>query len=174
MEPTEPASAVVVRVPLPSALGRLRRRWDWATGVGTPSHVTILFPFLPARLLDTGVRRSLSEIAAGQQPFEVRFSRIGRFPGVVYLAPEPSEPFMRLTAAVAARFPEFPPYGGQFGEVVPHLTITEAEAAPWVAIADRAARALPFRHRVAALEVLIEAGDGRWKRRWRIPLGVRP
>ncbi len=174
MEPIEPASAVVVRVPLPPVLARVRRRWDWASGVGAPPHVTVLYPFLPARSLDTDVRRALCEVAAGQPPFDARFARVGRFPGVVYLAPEPAEPFTGLTAGVVARYPDFPPYEGAFAEVVPHLTITEAEAAPWDAIADRTALALPFTHRVMALEVLIEGGDGRWNRRWRIPLGVRP
>ncbi len=174
MEPIEPASAVVVRVPVPPALGRLRRRWDWGAGVGIPSHVTILFPFLPATRLDPGVRRTLCAIAAARQPFEVGFSRVGRFPGVVYLAPEPAEPFVQLTTALVERFPGHPPYGGRFEEVIPHLTITESEAAPWDSIVDRATRALPFRHKVEALEVLIEGGDGQWNRRWRIPLGVRP
>ncbi len=174
MDAIEPASAVVVRLPVPPALGRLRRRWDWGAGVGVPSHVTILFPFLPAARLDADVRRTMCEIAAAHGPFEVGFSRVGRFPGVVYLAPEPAEPFARLTAALVASFPEFPPYGGRFDEVIPHLTITESDAAPWEAIVDRAVRALPFQHRVEALEVLIEGGDGQWNRRWRIPLGVRP
>ncbi len=173
MEPIEPASAVVVRVPLPAVLARLRRRWDWAASVGAPPHVTVLYPFLPARSLDAGVRQALCEVAAGQQPFDVQFTRVGRFPSVVYLVPEPAEPFTGLTAAVVARYPDFPPYEGAFTEVVPHLTITEAEVAPWHAIVDRTVVALPFTHRVAALEVLIEGGDGRWNRRWRIPLGVR-
>ena len=45
---------------------------------------------------------------------------------MVYLAPEPAAPFVALTEAVGAEFPGFPPYGGAFDEVVPHLTISEA------------------------------------------------
>ncbi len=173
MVATEPASGIVVRITVPVAIARLRRRWDRAAGAGVPAHVTILFPFLaPERLTPTD-RRALAEIATGQEPFDVRFARVGRFPGVVYLVPEPSDPFARLTAEVVARFPDFPPYGGAFDGVVPHLTVTEADGADLDAISDRAATSLPFGCRITALEVIVEGDDGRWRPRWRIPLGVR-
>ena len=170
---TEPTSAIVVRVPLPRTLERLRRQWDWAAGVGVPGHVTILFPFMPVALLGPGVRRELAAIAAAHDPFDVRFRRVGRFPGVVYLAPEPAGSFSRLTEAVVARYPEFPPYGGAFSDVIPHLTLAKSNDAPLDELAERAA-ALPFECRATALEVLAEDGDGRWRSRWRLPLGVRP
>jgi 2'-5' RNA ligase len=171
---TEAASAVVVRVPLPAALARLRARWDWAAGVGVPPHVTVVFPFLPADRLTPDVRRALVAIAASHRPFDVRFARVERFPTVVYLAPEPSAPFTRLTEAVVDRFPDFPPYGGAFEEVIPHLTITESGDAAFDAIAAQAETALPFSHRVTRLDVLVETAEGRWHGHWRIPLGVRP
>ena len=171
---TEATSAVVVRVALPPALVRLRARWDWAASVGVPPHVTIVFPFLPADHLTLDVRRTLAAIAAGHRPFDVRFARVERFPTVVYLAPEPSPPFTRLTEAVVDRFPDFPPYGGAFEEVIPHLTITESGDAPFDVIAAEAEAALPFSHRVTRLDVLAEAAEGRWHGHWRIPLGVRP
>ena len=173
MVATEPASAIVVRVPIPRATALLRKRWDWLASVGVPAHVTILFPFLPAGRLVPEERRELAAIAAKHDPFDLRFERVGRFPGVVYLAPEPATPFERLTEAVVARYPDLQPYGGAFDVVVPHLTITESGDAPLDEIAARAAVALPFEHRVSRLEVLIEGGGGRWRSRWRIALGVR-
>jgi 2'-5' RNA ligase len=171
---TEATSAIVVRVPLPPALARLRARWDWAAGVAVPPHVTIVFPFLQVDRLTPAVRRSLVAVAARQRPFDVRFARVERFPTVVYLAPEPSGPFTSLTEAVVDRFPDFPPYGGAFEEVIPHLTITESGDAPFDDIAVQAEAALPFSHRVTRLEVLAEGTGGRWHGRWRIPLGIRP
>jgi 2'-5' RNA ligase len=176
MTSTGPASAVVVRVPLPAGLARLRARRDWAASVGVPPHVTILFPFLPAERLDRGVRDELAAIAGTVEPFEVAFERVGRFPGVVYLAPEPAAPFSALTEAVHARFPGFPPYDGAFETVVPHLTITEPldgqeDEAALDAVAAEAGRRLPFRVRVRRLEVLVEDADGRWRGRWRLGLG---
>jgi len=172
--PTEATSAIVVRVPLPAALTRLRARWDWAAGAGVPPHVTILFPFLPATRLGPDVRRELAAVAATQRPFDVRFARVERFPTVVYLAPEPSAPFIRLTEAVVERFPDCQPYGGEFDEVIPHLTVTESPDAPYDEIATEAEAVLPFSHRVSRLEVLVDGGEGRWHGYWRIPLGVRP
>jgi 2'-5' RNA ligase len=174
MAATEPASAIVIRVPVPAGLDRLRRRWDTAAGAGVPAHVTILFPFLPAPDLTPADRSTLAEIARGVEPFEVAFRRVDRFPKVVYLEPEPSAPISKLTIDVMARYPGHPPYGGVFDEVVPHLTVTESDAAPLDAIAEEAERWLPFTHDVGALEVLLESPDGRWRRHWRIPLGVRP
>ena len=173
MATTEPASAIVARVPVPPALDRLRTSWDWAASVGVPAHVTVLFPFLPAERLRPEVRRELAAVAAAHPPFDVRFQQVGRFPGVVYVAPEPASPFIRLTEAVVALYPELPPYGGAFDDVIPHLTIAESEEAPLDDIAAAAATVLPFRYRVSTLEVLVEGGEGRWHRRWRLALGVR-
>jgi len=167
----EPASAVVVRVALPPALDRLRARRDLAASRGVPAHVTVLFPFRMPTALDPPTRGHLAEIAAAFEPFEVRFERVGRFPTVVYLAPDPSEPFSALTQALAARFPDHPPYEGAFDVVIPHLTITEAADTALDAIAEEAAQHLPFARTVSALEVLVETRDGRWHRYWRLPLG---
>ena len=59
-------------------------------------------------------------------------------------------------------------------EVIPHLTIAESAEADQAALGRLAEAAMPFRGRVAVLEVLVEGGDGRWRPHWRIPLGVRP
>lgn len=173
MADTEPASAIVVRVPLPRLIAGLRSRWDRAAGVGVPAHVTILFPFLSAERLGPGVRRELATISAAFEPFDVRFVRVGRFPGVVYLVPEPSTPFLQLTDAVVARYPDHPPYGGAFAEVIPHLTICESDEAALDDIAAKATGGLPFTHRVSTLEVLVEDGNGRWRSRWQLELGRR-
>ncbi|HEV8402363.1 MAG TPA: 2'-5' RNA ligase family protein [Candidatus Limnocylindrales bacterium] len=166
-------SAVVVRLPIPRALERIRQRRDVAAGVGVPAHVTILYPFVDPDELDAGVRRELAAIAAGHAPFRARFDRVERWPGVVYLPPEPAAPFSRLIADLIAAFPDHPPYGGAFDEVIPHLTITESADAPLEEIAASAARWLPFERPVTRLEVLVEDGIGRWHSRWRLPLGAR-
>ena len=46
---------------------------------------------------------------------------------MVYLAPEPSAPFRNLTHELCRRFPEYPPYGGAFDDVVPHLSVAHDE-----------------------------------------------
>ena len=166
------ASAVVVRLPIPPALEAIRRRSDAVAGVGVPAHVTILYPFVDPHGLDAHIRRALAAIAARHEPFRVRFERVGLWPGVVFLAPEPAGPFARLTDDLVAAFPHHRPYGGAFDEVIPHLTITESPDAPLEAIAAEAAGSLPFERPVKRLEVLVEGPDSRWRAHWRIPLGA--
>jgi 2'-5' RNA ligase len=173
MPTTDPVSAVVVRVPLPEALAGIRRRHDPAASNGVPPHVTLLFPFVPVARLRPAVRRDLAAIAGSMAPFDVRFGEVGRFPGVVYLAPEPADPFVTLTASIASRFPDFPPYAGAYAEVMPHLTLTDSPGAPLDAVAGAARHWLPFSRRVAALELLAEDGAGQWALHWRIALGSR-
>lgn len=173
MPTTDPISAVVVSVTLPGALERVRRRHDVAAASGAPAHVTLLFPFLPVTRLEPHVRRELAEIARGVTPFEIRFAEVGRFPGVVYLAPEPTAPFVRLTASIVAQFPDYPPYGGTHPEIIPHLTLAQSDEGTLDAVAVVAQKSLPFTRRVPAIQLLVEDTTGRWRTRWRIPLGVR-
>jgi len=173
MTTADPVSGVVVRVRLPAPLERLRRHEDFAAKVGVPAHVTLLFPFVPAAELRPGIRRVLAEIAATVEPFDVRFAEVGRFPGVVYLAPEPRYRFTALTEAIARRFPDYQPYDGAFDEVIPHLTLVESATAPLDAVAAAAERHLPFSCHVGSMEVLVEGPDAQWLGRWRIPFGRR-
>lgn len=170
----DPITAVVVRITLPAGLERLRHRHDPAAAAGVPPHITVLFPFLPVAHLGPGVRRELAAIAHGVAPFDVSFTGVGRFPGLVYLVPEPAGPFADLTTAIWQRFGEYPPYGGAHADVRPHLTLADSSTEPLDGIASEAARRLPFDRHVGALEVLAQEGGVRWRRRWRIPLGVRP
>ena len=136
--------------------------------------MTILFPFVPAAGLTSAHRSALEAIARTVEPVEIAFRRVGRFPTVVYLDPEPSGPLRTLTDAVVARYPDHLPYGGAFDDVIPHLTVTDDGDAPLDLVAAEASRWLPFTHHAAALEVLVESPEGRWHRRWRLPLGIRP
>ena len=90
-----PASAIVVRVPVPPRpRASYARRWDRAAGVGVPGPRDGPLPVPAGRPTSTpDVRRPLAAIAAAHEPFDVRFARVGRFPSVVYLAPEPAAPF---------------------------------------------------------------------------------
>lgn len=47
---------------------------------------------------------------------------------VLWLDPDPAEPFRALTAAVWAAFPQHPPYAGAHAVVTPHLTVGESRA----------------------------------------------
>ena len=166
-------SAVVVRLPIPPALEHIRRRHDPVAGVGIPAHVTILYPFVDRTSSTAGSVASSPRSPHGTSPSRSVSSGSGCGPGVAYLAPEPARPFARLIEDLVGAFPDHPPYGGAFDEVIPHLTITESADAPLEEIAAAAAGSLPFERPVTRLDVLVENGIGRWHSRWRIPLGER-
>ena len=165
----EPVSAIVVRISLPPGLKRVRDRLDRAAHLGVPPHVTLVYPWLPATALTRAARGVLSHVARETQPFDVRFVAALRWPGVVYLEPEPMWPFRALMDRLAIQYPEFPPYGGTIAEVIPHLTLVENGDAPLDEIAAAAGQRLPFERLVRSMEVLAEDADGRWRTVWRLP-----
>lgn len=167
-----PQSAVIVRIPIPPALERLRRAHLGEIGSGIPAHVTVLYPFVAPDELDAGVRARLAEVASTMEPFTATFRAVGRFPDVLYLEPEPAAAFSALTDRVAAAWPDHPPYGGAFDAVIPHLTLIEAAAATQTPNAF-VERWLPIERSVGALEVIVGDEARHWRRHWRIPLGRR-
>ena len=70
---------------------------------------------------------------------------VGRWPDVVYLAPEPDAPFRRLTAALASAFPDYPPYEGAHEEVIPHLTVARDAPEDYYEAAAHALPSVPAR-----------------------------
>ncbi|MFE1880444.1 2'-5' RNA ligase family protein [Streptomyces diastatochromogenes] len=164
-------SGLIVRVPAAEpAVRAWRDRLDPSARVGVPAHVTVLFPFLDASRIDQGVCTAIGEVLDRHQSFGVRFERCGRFPGVLYLAPEPDTPFRRLTEAFVARWPENPPFGGQFDDVVPHLTVAQGqdEAVLEKAEADLLG-SLPVVAHVSSVDLLVHDGT-RWRQRGSFPL----
>ena len=93
----------------------------------THAHLTVLGPFVPEEALTPQVHADLAELFAGTAPFTFTLEEVRVFPsGLVHLHPEPAEPFTRLTEAVTGRFPEHPPYAGEFAPV-PHLSLCALE-----------------------------------------------
>jgi hypothetical protein len=146
-------------------------------GKGVPSHVTVLSPFVLPEELNGAIEGELGALFAGIEPFSFRLARAARFSGLLYLAPEPVDPFTHLTELVRLRWPEHPPYGGQFSEVVPHLTVVDCASSGLCddpdTIMDEAERAIvggiPIEARAG--QVWLMVGDGRWSLRARFPLG---
>jgi 2'-5' RNA ligase len=169
-----PPSGIAVPVALPPGLAAIRERWDLAASLGARPHVTALYPFAPAADLTDGVRDGLARIAGAVEPFVVRFERARRFPGVVWVEPVPDGPFVGLTRAIASRWPAWPPYGGRFDTVIPHLTIAESEVAPLDEVATAVEAELPFEARADGLELWLQDEGGWWQPHWSFPFGVRP
>jgi hypothetical protein len=90
----------------------------------TVAHITLLGPFADLTGLTDGVLDELGRFFADVTPFDFQLTGIHRFPGgTVYLSPSPAAPFRQLTHELSRLFPEHPPYGGAFDDVVPHLSV---------------------------------------------------
>ncbi len=123
---TTAQSALVILVPEAEALVQpFRDRYDPSAAAGVPAHVTSLYPFLPPDEIGAAVIASIGDCLAAIQPFDFILASTKRFPSVLYLAPEPDEPFRRITQAIWQRYPQTPPYGGRFPDIVPHLSLAD-------------------------------------------------
>ena len=95
MPPIE--SALVVLVPDAEVLVKpFRDRHDPSAAVGVPAHITLLYPFIAPDESGSAVLDDLRQCFQRFPPFDFSFAESRRFPGVLYLAPEPAEPFREL------------------------------------------------------------------------------
>jgi hypothetical protein len=169
-------SALVVLVSEAEALvAPFRSLHDPSAAAGMPAHITLLYPF---KVLDQSGAVLLDRLREGfgsMPPFEYSLVSIRRFPQVLYLAPEPDEPFRQLTLAIWRWYPETPPYGGRWPEIIPHLSIAQvADEHVLDRVAYDLARAsrgrLPIN--ASAREIaLMDNGSGRWQVRATFSLG---
>ena len=155
-------------IPVPAAepwVKDLRERYDPIAAVGVPAHITVLFPFISPDLITDNDLAKATETFRRVQPFEFRLEQIDRFPDSLYLVPEPGEPFISLTEAIVREFPEYPPYGGKFTEIVPHLTVA-SRSAEFSAIAkaelSEIMKQLGPIHAVCNVVELYENSTGHW------------
>jgi 2'-5' RNA ligase superfamily len=161
---SELQNAVVVPVPEVSAAVEdwLERSATTKPSHGVQPHVTLLWP---APTDEDGIRAALAAVAA----FDVEFRELRRFPEseILYLAPEPPDPFVRATEALVERFPGWPPYAGRYDEIVPHLSVAQGD------LCDAAEAAieplLPLRARTRDAVLLGEVEPRRWAVQARFP-----
>jgi hypothetical protein len=119
----------VLQVPVPALEQFVRARhahYDGAYVSDDPAfvhaHITVLGPFLEQ--LDETSAAVVAAIAGQVEPFDVRLEQLATFPdGVIHLRPEPAAPFLKLTEELWAAFPQCPPYGGEFSDTIPHLSL---------------------------------------------------
>jgi 2'-5' RNA ligase len=137
---------------------------------GIDAHMTVLVPFLTESRIDEAVLAGLRGIFRAHRAFDVEFARTGCFPGCLYLAPEPDRPMRELIRDVVRHWPECPPYGGEFADPTPHLTVVFGSGQD---VQDAARQALaphlPIRTRATAVDLVCFDGE-RWVLRERFPL----
>jgi 2'-5' RNA ligase len=166
-----PHSALIVAVPEAEPLvHEWRLRYDNAA-LGIPAHVTLIFPFVPAEEIGEELIAELRELFAAQTAFSFTLARVGRFADVAWLAPDPSDPFRRLTELIFSRHPDYPPYEGLHEEVLPHLTVAMGDAALQDEVEAALAPHLPIAAHAGEVTLIVEDESGHWSESERFPLG---
>ena len=138
-----------------------------------PAHVTVLFPFRRWEEMGLPLRAQLATIFRQQAAISVTFTGVGRFPGVVWLKPEPRDPIDRLTRTLVQAFPDCLPYEGAFPDPVPHLTALKSEDDAALESAQRILEvrlAVPLATRLNTCALYAETETG-WREVLRFRLG---
>jgi 2'-5' RNA ligase len=163
-----PHSGLIVEVPeAEPAVARLRERLDASAPLGIPAHITVLFPFMPPGTIDPAALTELARLFAAVSRFGFRLDRTDWFGDeVLWLAPDDPGPFRALTEAVHRAYPAYPPFEGQFSDVVPHLTVGRGHPVTDLRAAEASVRMqLPIHGYATAVTLVTQASaGGRWAR----------
>jgi 2'-5' RNA ligase len=101
------------------------RQYAPETLIRVPAHITLLYPFVPVEHLDNACVM-LQEVCAEIPPFEITLSGYDSFPGIAFMKLADPEPIRAVFRRIFEAFPDYPPYGGRFGnELNPHMTVAE-------------------------------------------------
>jgi 2'-5' RNA ligase len=170
-EPSGSRTGLLIPVPEAEALvGPFRALHTPAAGPGTPAHITLLFPFVAVDAVSEEILGALRSRFAGVAPFDFVLARTARFMEVVYLAPEPDEPFRDLVRSLSGDWPGLPPSEGAVTDVLPHLTVAYSVDASVLDGIDRAIQGgLPIACRAAEAWLMAD-GPGGWSLHTRFQL----
>jgi hypothetical protein len=169
-------SGLIIEVPeAEPAVREFRERLDASAPLGIPAHITVLFPFMPPETVDAGALARLDELFAESGPFEFQLDRTSWFGAdVLWLGPRDARPFRSLTQHVVSAFPDFPPFEGEFEDVIPHLTIGHGHPVTELRSAEDLVQArLPINGRAAAVTLVAQRSAGEyWTRVATFSLGL--
>jgi hypothetical protein len=161
-----PRSGLIVEVPeAEPAVARHRERLDASAPLGIPAHITVLGPFMPPETINPAALAALEHLFAAVSRFRFQLDHTDWFGDqVLWLAPRDPDPFRALTKRAYQAFPEFPPFEGQFDDVVPHLTVGHGHPANDLRAAEESVRAhLPIDAQATAVTLMTQrSAGGRW------------
>ncbi|WP_407540333.1 2'-5' RNA ligase family protein [Deinococcus radiomollis] len=149
---------------LDDLIGHWRRATIPAAVFGVASHISLLFPWA-----DNPSEQQLSTLETALvdfKQFELCFVHVGRFPGVLWLAPQPKELVQNLMNRIMQSFPEFSPYGGAFAVPEPHLTVAKGDEETLDILEEELKSALPSiserKFTVDYVSIASEDFQGQW------------
>ena len=173
-----PHSALLVEIPEAEPVVRRHRELlDAYARLGVPAHITVLFPFMAPEAIDDTVLGALAGLFASTPEFDYRLDRTGWFDeAVVWLGPSDACPFRALTQRVVEAFPDFPPFEGQYDDVVPHLTLGHGHPLEDLRAAEKCVLAqLPVTGHASSVTLMTQqTADGPWAPAATFPLALRP
>ena len=162
-------SAILIPVPRAEELvGVYRDRYDPGAKAGMPAHITLLYPFLDREAITRNSIIEVQEVLQSFQPFDFFLVEVRRFPGVLYLYPEPENKFKKMTHALVNQFPDHPPYKGAYSSIIPHLTVADVDdAVALEAVVEKfqsdAESHLPMMSRAEEVWLMVER-NGKWRK----------
>jgi 2'-5' RNA ligase len=167
-------TALLVPVAAAEPLVRKHRHaLDPVAPLGVPAHITVLYPFIPPDDVDQEVCDGITKVLAKVDAFDFALTHVRQFPdGVLYLAPEPTQPFVAITHALAAAWPDFPPYGGAYREVIPHLSVAMVNGSSAEKLEATLNGKLPLSTRADVVWLMEGQPDARWAIRAVFPLSA--
>jgi 2'-5' RNA ligase len=173
--PEERETAIVIVVGVEELEAVFRDESPRYHSLGIPLNVTVLYPFVRPDELNAVLPR-LADVLAAHPRFDFALTELKTFPRAIWLAPEPAAPFVNLTRAIEAEFPETPHWGGAFEEVVPHATLVDGVEESVFEETMRRLRSvveplLPVTVSAVEAVVLAEQEDGHMAAVARLPIG---
>ncbi len=137
-------------------------------------HITVAGPFMPYDELPEHLPR-LRETISACAPVRMSLRDFGCFTegGVLYLRPAYPERIIYLYKAILAEFPDYPAYGGKFGDdLVPHMTVgmLSDPAELEQVYAELSEMRLYLGWVIDSLALKYKANDGIWRTIEEIPL----
>jgi len=120
-------SGVVIFAPheVQAVVVPIRRQYTPESLIRIPAHLTLMFPFVPHELLDAAAQ-TIKSVCANIEPFDITLAGYGQFPRTIFMQPTNPEPINAVFRKLYAVFPQYPPYGGAYGDdIYPHVTVAE-------------------------------------------------
>jgi hypothetical protein len=158
-------------------VGSWRRQCTRNGAEGMPAHITLLYPFTDTSQYVAGRGREIEDVFGRFARFGFTLTSTAYFrarPSVLYLEPDPPDPFTAMTKALFAQFPEHPPYGGAHEMVIPHLTVAEHDDLDALSrIEDEVRGHLPIEAIALEAQLMQHTLEG-WRVRRRFSLGTAP
>ena len=170
-----PQSGLIIEVPeAEPAVRELRQCLDASAPLGVPAHITILFPFMPPEKIDDAALARLEGLFADVSRFRFVLDHTDWFgDDVLWLGPVDPRPFRALTQRVFLAYPAYPPFEGQFDDVVPHLTIGHGHPLTALRSAEDSVRArLPIEASASVVTLITQpSASGHWAKTALFTLG---